>query len=425
METITGWIGLSENTLKTLKVKGGCEDHEAEQLMQTPRKTLKGGCFQNERPKLCHSRSADNLEGNMSGTPRPVACPTLLRTPFPIKTMVATGNVPISQQLAMLHQGKGIDRAHARHGSSCVLDRNLASKLTPRARARSNSRSPVPPHPPALPALQYLPPAAPAAPPSTRSTSRSPVPVSAACQTCNLQIGQQRFDPTHPTMKSTILSRLGIGAHASIECHGSNHGGLNEGVWTVKDPAQPSQELVLKLVSAHRGEGDIFANLARQHPGICSDPLLTFPKVVFHCLGARGEKRYDLIAMRRAPGISLAEFLAQKHFTKQMSEILRVLTKIGSCLGEFHSQYNDAQHGDFQTSNIFYDEATDKVTFIDFAGMGAKAKCCKTDVEFFVNALRICAATYGQQLLTDGARHFEVGYRMHRAFGCAPGLVSI
>mmetsp|Transcript_81668 Transcript_81668/g.142013 ORF Transcript_81668/g.142013 Transcript_81668/m.142013 type:complete len:456 (-) Transcript_81668:146-1513(-) len=243
----------------------------------------------------------------------------------------------------------------------------------------------------------------------------SPWPVSSSCPTCELQIGQQPFEPNHPAMKSMLLARLGVGPHSTIECHSSNHGGLNDGVWTVKDPAQPSQNLVLKLVSAQRGEGEIFSTLARQHPGICFDPLLTFPYVVFNCMGATGEKRYDLVVMRRAPGISVAEFIAQKHFTKQTSEIMKVLTKIGSCLREFHARYHDAQHGDFQTSNIFYEEANDKVTFIDFAGMGAKARYSQSDVEFFVNSLRICATIYGSHLLAEGARHFEAGYRMQKA----------
>lgn len=236
-------------------------------------------------------------------------------------------------------------------------------------------------------------------------------PQAGACATCDLQIGQQPFDPNQQPMKSMLLSRLGVGPHSVIECHPANHGGLNDGVWFVRDPAQPSQNLVLKLVSAQRGEGDMFAKLASSHSGIIFDQLLTFPYVIFNCLGPSGEKRYDLEVMRRAPGVSLAEFIAAKHFAKQQTDIMRCLHKVGSCLRELHTKYNDAQHGDFQTSNIFYDEASGKVTFIDFAGMGPKSRFAQSDYEFFIQSLRICATIYGPQLLADGTRHFENGYK--------------
>eukprot|EP00421_Protoceratium_reticulatum_P071468 CAMPEP_0168408276 /NCGR_PEP_ID=MMETSP0228-20121227/26589_1 /TAXON_ID=133427 /ORGANISM="Protoceratium reticulatum, Strain CCCM 535 (=CCMP 1889)" /LENGTH=188 /DNA_ID=CAMNT_0008421961 /DNA_START=54 /DNA_END=617 /DNA_ORIENTATION=- len=80
---------------------------------------------------------------------------------------------------------------------------------------------------------------------------------------------------------------------------------------------------------------------------------------------------------------------------------------LGTCLGGFHSRYA-VQHGDFQPSNIFFDEETGSVALIDVGGMGVPTT--ETDMEHFAKSLRLLSDVYGTRLSTEGLGHFERGY---------------
>merc|ERR1740129_1951597 len=98
----------------------------------------------------------------------------------------------------------------------------------------------------------------------------------------DLQISSEGFDPNQPALKSQITSKLSVdGGSAIAALHGSQ-GGLNEGVWMLRDPCSGT-ELVMKLVKGERGEADLYLKLAQLHPSIVSDSSLSFPLRVFRC----------------------------------------------------------------------------------------------------------------------------------------------
>lgn len=230
-----------------------------------------------------------------------------------------------------------------------------------------------------------------------------------------LQIGSGTFNPTHPPLLTQLVAKLGVGSHAAVEEMQGFRGGLNEGVWFLSDPKGGSkEEFVLKLVKCHRidqnilTEAENFLKIARDHPAAVADPVLAFPLRVFSCVGPGGAKRFDLIVMRKVRGERLAEVIARKWYGGQVPQLLRVLEKLGACLAEFHGRYGNNQHGDFQPSNILYDEDRDELTFIDVGGMGVPTT--ETDVEHFSKSIRLLADSYGARLAVDGLRHFEQGF---------------
>lgn len=242
-------------------------------------------------------------------------------------------------------------------------------------------------------------------------------------QASELQIGDGSFDPANPAVRSKLLAALGVGPRAVIEEMKGFRGGLNEGVWFLTDPAQPNPgsqgELVLKLVRGCRidqsllTEAENLQKIAREKPGVTSDPALAFPTRVVGLLGPGGAKRHDLIVMRKARGDRLAEFIARKWYSGQAQALLHVFEKVGACLGEFHTRYGNTQHGDFQPSNILYDEEGDALRFIDVGGMGVPTT--QGDVAHFSHSIRLLAETYGASLANDGLRRFDQGYARSKA----------
>jgi hypothetical protein len=246
-----------------------------------------------------------------------------------------------------------------------------------------------------------------------------------------LQIGAGAFDPLQPALRAQLLSKLGcVGCHAVIEEMQGFRGGLNEGVWFISK-ASPhlsmSQELVLKLVRGRRidqhllTEAENFIKIFREHPSVASDPILAFPAKLLSCVGPGGVKRFDLITMRKIRGDRLAELIARKWYGGQVAQLMHILEKLGACLAGFHGRYGNSQHGDFQPSNVLYDEERDALAFIDVGGMGVPTT--EGDVEHFSRSIRLLADSYGARLATDGLRHFEQGYAAGRAGarGLAPG----
>lgn len=242
----------------------------------------------------------------------------------------------------------------------------------------------------------------------TQTTPRLPLsPKGGSFDVSEIQIGNQKFDPASEMVKSQLTSKLGIGTCLSVDALHTGAGGCNQGMWIMRTSSQ--REFILKLVSANRQEGNKLSTLVRNHPSIVKDPLLAFPLQVFHVIGAGGTKRYDLIVMDKARGRTLADFLGSKWYSQGADPVKRVMKKLGSSLREFHTRYRNSQHGDFQPSNIFYDEASDKLTFIDVADIGAN-QAHHSDKQHLLESLRILSRAYGSKFLADASGAFEAGY---------------
>lgn len=232
----------------------------------------------------------------------------------------------------------------------------------------------------------------------------------------DIQFGPGVFDPVASVMlRLQIVVNFQLSDACSIEEMQGFRGGLNEGVWFLKDPSRLEQELVLKLVRCKRIASNVLTEaencikVLREHPGIASDNTLAFPSKVFGCIDQNGEKKHDLIVMRKVRGERMAELICRKWYGKQFQQLYQMLEKVGVALADFHGRYGNIQHGDFQPSNLFYDEVSDSVSIIDIGGMGVP--CLDNDIEHFQKALRLLSESYGNDLQTIGFRHFEQGYK--------------
>lgn len=233
-----------------------------------------------------------------------------------------------------------------------------------------------------------------------------------------LDIGSGAFDPTQPEMHQTLASMLGYSSDSVIEEMTGFRGGLNEGVWFLCDERQqpPVRDLVLKLVKCTRisasilTEAENFVKMFAEYPKIVKDPAVAFPVRIFKCLGPGPERqhRYDLIVMWKVKGERLAELIAHKWYQKQLEPLWQILSRLGQTLAAFHFRYNENQHGDFQPSNVFYDEDTGELALIDIGGMGVQSS--ESDIEHFGKSLKLLADVYGSQILLEGLRAFQAGY---------------
>mmetsp|Transcript_17338 Transcript_17338/g.40412 ORF Transcript_17338/g.40412 Transcript_17338/m.40412 type:complete len:956 (+) Transcript_17338:96-2963(+) len=233
-----------------------------------------------------------------------------------------------------------------------------------------------------------------------------------------LQMGQPTFDPSLPSLHAQLTAKLKVSKNSSIEALQGFKGGLNEGVWIVSDPVSSSPDFVLKLVRCHRiaptvlTEAENFMEIAKNYPSIMHDPSIAFPVKIFACFAPDGVKKHDLITMHRCPGSRFAEVIATKWYGKQLPALMTLFERLGACLREYHNHYGNCQHGDFQPSNVFCDEETGRICLIDCGGMGVPTM--ETDVEHFSKSIRLLSDAYGPNLLQDGIRHFEEGYRGKR-----------
>jgi tRNA A-37 threonylcarbamoyl transferase component Bud32 len=157
-------------------------------------------------------------------------------------------------------------------------------------------------------------------------------------------------------------------------------------------------------------EAERFAKLSREHPSIANDPAVAFPLKVFRCIGHGGAHSHDLIVMRKVRGQPLGDVIAVKRGTGQLQDVMRILRQLGSFLSRFHRSYNNKQHGDFQPSNVFYDESSGAFAMIDIADLGSTLHS-EGDVSHFCKSLQILSNCYGQQFYIEGKRNFEEGYR--------------
>ncbi|CAK8996625.1 Hypothetical protein SCF082_LOCUS4871 [Durusdinium trenchii] len=120
--------------------------------------------------------------------------------------------------------------------------------------------------------------------------------------------------------------------------------------------------------------------------------------------------------MKKCPGERLCEFVAHKFYANQMSQLTHALELVGQSLSQFHFRYGHEQHGDFQPSNIYYEESTDTVTFIDVGGMGVPT--LGGDVDHFHQCIRAMTSSYQANLFVELLRAFDKGYQSP----CTPRL---
>lgn len=221
------------------------------------------------------------------------------------------------------------------------------------------------------------------------------------------------FDPSVCRVKLQLASKLGLGQNARLEALANNGGGLNHGIWTLQDS---SQSLMLKRVPSQRHhpmiptESESFQKLARDFPSLLHDRDLAFPLKIFRCRGPASQKAYDLIVMRKAPGKIFSDVINRKWKSRQISELMQDFEALGSFLANVHNKYG-LQHGDFQPSNIFFEEASKRFTMIDLADLAPQSSMVQeSDVEHFCAGLRLLAKCFGDQLQSEGSRHFKAGY---------------
>jgi len=220
-----------------------------------------------------------------------------------------------------------------------------------------------------------------------------------------------RFKPSLGAIRQQLLQQLGLTKAAQIKEMGGFKGGLNQGIWIVSDNGQ---KLVLKQSRCQRiasnilTEAENFVRILKDHPEIANDPLVAFPVKIFSCTGPEG-KISDIIAMKKCPGERLCEFVAAKFYANQMQQLNCALEEVGHCLAQFHYRYGNEQHGDFQPSNIYYEEKTKVVTFIDVGGMGVPTM--GTDVDHFHQCVRAMTASYQVNLHAELLRAFDKGYQ--------------
>lgn len=213
-----------------------------------------------------------------------------------------------------------------------------------------------------------------------------------------------------PSLRVRLLTALGAKPSAVIEAAQGFAGGLNAGIWFVKGCGE---DTVLKLVKfdprtpSELVEADTLVRLRRDHPAITSDASVSFPYKILHIIGTGGVRRYDLIAMQRAPGQALALTIADKWYSNREDELMRIFERVGACLSQFHKRYGGKQHGDYHPQNIFYDDVTGAITCIDLGGMGGITDC--SDRERLAKSVVQLAACYGPKL-EEAIRYFERGY---------------
>jgi len=224
-----------------------------------------------------------------------------------------------------------------------------------------------------------------------------------------LPVDEIWIDPCRETLKGQLLEKINAGSSASIERLTGQHGGLNMGIWLLKDA---SQTLIIKMVTHSRWmgmptEAEVFVDLARRQPELMDDDTVAFPTHIFTCVASDGSKR-DLIVMRRAKGDCFANILNRKLDRRQHKDFKRDLEAFGAFLASFHARHG-LQHGDCNPANVIFDEASRCFTLIDVADLGS-SRIKTTDVEHFSNGIRIMMKRQGQALCDDAREHFEAGY---------------
>jgi len=215
-------------------------------------------------------------------------------------------------------------------------------------------------------------------------------------------------------LKAQLIEKMGSSPNAQLmKMPGIRGGGLNAGMWILSDG---SRKHVLKLVSSARrhprcpSEAELFKAIAKDHPSVVKDHAIAFPVRIFHLCDAKGNKPYDLIAMRKAPGVCFDEVMARKWQGGKKAELFSDFEAFGCFLAALHKCYG-MQHGDLHASNVYYEEQNGLFTLIDVAGMAPNPYGgSDNDVEHFIGSLKIISQRFGESLYSQGRRFFLTGY---------------
>jgi hypothetical protein len=183
-----------------------------------------------------------------------------------------------------------------------------------------------------------------------------------------------------------------------------------------------SQSFVLKLVRSGFSFGkptetDRFVRLSYEHPQIAQDPSLAFPCKIFNILSSAGEKSLTLVVMRQVPGQRVSDVIMQKLHSRQVQELMHILSQFGTFLADFHTRYNGMQHGDLTPANVFYEQATGRFTLVDVADLAPKNPVIQSDADRFKSSLKLLSTFYGPELFTEGRARFDAGYNANRGWG--------
>jgi tRNA A-37 threonylcarbamoyl transferase component Bud32 len=156
-------------------------------------------------------------------------------------------------------------------------------------------------------------------------------------------------------------------------------------------------------------------SLVSKYPSVAQDKGLAFPTKIVRC-SVNGESLHDLIVMPKVKGEDFSIFIGEKWYSGINSgqpdgknEVFRAMEQLGRQLKEFHIRYGDAQHGDFQPSNVFYDKNANAFTFIDLADMGPQVKL-ENDVQQFKKSVNTFGYTYGAEFEQQSLSCFGRGY---------------
>lgn len=221
----------------------------------------------------------------------------------------------------------------------------------------------------------------------------------------DFRLNSDAFDPVADVpLRQRLFLSLCMDAHTAVEAV-RGRGGLNDGIWRATERGGAS--FILKLVRNPQ-EASNFRRLRSEHGNICGDTSVAFPTNILRLLGPAGTRAYDLIVMRQARGQALGDVIADKHYSGRGSELPRILEEVGRCVARFHQSYGGKQHGDLQTSNVFYDAATHQVTLIDVGGMGVNRT--ESDSGHFTSSLDMMLKAYSPQLESMCRGAFARGY---------------
>jgi len=218
-------------------------------------------------------------------------------------------------------------------------------------------------------------------------------------------------DPMNPLLRPQILARLGIAPDAAIKKMAAC-GGQNDGVWLLE---ASGINCVLKLVRNQNigielpTETEKFSRLAAACPQLLYDDALTFPMRIFRLRSHVQNPTFDLLVMPMASGERLSDVISILWALKKRAEVMNIMERAGKFLKDFHVRYNNAQHCDFQPSNLFYEKSQQKFTLVDLADFGQQALITESDVDHFANGLRIMGKSLGPEFL-ETLRHFQAGY---------------
>lgn len=231
-----------------------------------------------------------------------------------------------------------------------------------------------------------------------------------------IDLEEDVFDPSHPSLRSQLLERLGFAETAVIRKLEGDQGAFNEGVWMMSDTN--AMGVVLKLVPHQRvhpwkaTDAEKYSNVQKWCPNIVKEYAFSFPLKILELQSSDGMCK-DLVVMRRAQGVQLTHHMFHKFHSGSLSTLSNIFKEFGVFLSTIHRVYKGAQHGDCQPSNIFYDESSGMFTLIDVADFGFgpyMAEGGENDVEHFVDGLKSLAQWYGDDVIADCERHLRAGY---------------